>query len=61
MLKDQVNNRLAVISMNSQLSRTLEPEKRKKMLRAIHEIDRMLDELSEDSFLNWKAHYRGDE
>ncbi len=57
MLKDTVTNNLSVISVNAQLSQSIENNRKTTILDTIEEIDSLLDRLSDRSLATWKNHY----
>ncbi len=58
MLKDTITNNLSVISLNAQLSRSMEDNRKTTILDTITKIDGLLDTLSDKSLTSWKRHYK---
>jgi len=61
MLRDQVVSPLSSISLNAQMSQTIEGRRRERIINSVDKIDDMLETLSPESYRDWYHHYRADE
>jgi hypothetical protein len=57
MLKDRVTNVLSTISLNAQLSLTMDAQRRARIVEGVMQVDEMLDALSEETLQAWHRNY----